>query len=642
MSVSSVLVANQNNIDEWATRTAAILRLWSDNVVGYYEAAKAAAERFDSGTGILSGLGKTAKGAGEATGFIPTDDDVANEKLVQDAVKAISGLNAATRKALREGEITQQEAAEEIKANNAARIAYLRQGLTNEQQVYSDTIEQLKDALSKREITEELFVELAKRASEENIKIRKDSIAEMFAIQATESKYDSQRVQLKQQMWSEIGAVNLEGSKRQREFEELILKEETLTFERRKQLLLQFAEENNKVLDQAAQREFEQVKAHAERRKEQGYSIFAEDIKIAEAEIKLLEKKFENRKYVLLKSLQLELALLENDAEKRKAILAKPLDEIENLAKDSFSNLQSVFAKTPSDELHKFILKLSKLLNDLSLDTATSAEEIKKLLDLRTQLQIGLAPDTPMPKKDKPSPSAGTDELTDFEQTIRDRFTGLADVMTQMKFMALDAFQAMADGFGAMVEQWVLYGNAGEGGLRKMVASVLANVARIAATYAIMSLAAAALATTVWGAALLGGTPAQFLQAAALFGAVAVAAAVAGRFTAGNLFQQTSEQAATAGSGSSGNASSSPSTFTQNPSTEAGRESPIFAELLNSVRGLSNSVAGLEAKITSMSPNDIVSVAAESNDGTFTRAVHNEMGKHDGLRTDLGLRLGLT
>lgn len=110
--------------------------------------------------------------------------------------------------------------------------------------------------------------------------------------------------------------------------------------------------------------------------------------------------------------------------------------------------------------------------------------------------------------------------------------------------LGLQAFSSLAQGFGQMVANWVLYGDQGGSSLRKMTAQILANVAQTAATYAIMCLAAAALATTVFGAALLGGTPAQFLAAAALFGAVAVGTALVGRAVAGDSFKQANNQSA--------------------------------------------------------------------------------------------------
>lgn len=117
--------------------------------------------------------------------------------------------------------------------------------------------------------------------------------------------------------------------------------------------------------------------------------------------------------------------------------------------------------------------------------------------------------------------------------------------------MAVGVFNQVGDAFGSMVANWVLYGNQGGNTFRKMAAQILASVAQQAATLAIMSLAYAALATTGVGAILLGGTPAQFLAAAAMFGAVAVTAAVAGRLVAGNAFQQQTGSATGKLSGSS-------------------------------------------------------------------------------------------
>lgn len=118
------------------------------------------------------------------------------------------------------------------------------------------------------------------------------------------------------------------------------------------------------------------------------------------------------------------------------------------------------------------------------------------------------------------------------------------------------AAQALAQGVGQMVNTWVLYGNTGGNSVRKMTAQILAGLAAQAAQMALMCLAYAAFSTTVIGAAMTGGTPAQFLQAAAFFGAVAVGAAIAGRVIAGDAFKDKgaaggamSGQAATAGGG---------------------------------------------------------------------------------------------
>jgi hypothetical protein len=105
--------------------------------------------------------------------------------------------------------------------------------------------------------------------------------------------------------------------------------------------------------------------------------------------------------------------------------------------------------------------------------------------------------------------------------------------------IALDVFNQVGQAVGQMVANFVLMGSAGTS-FRKFVATILASVAQQAATLAVMCLAYAALASTVIGAILLGGTPHQFLIAAAMFGAVAAGAAIAGRLVAGDSFKQQS------------------------------------------------------------------------------------------------------
>lgn len=121
---------------------------------------------------------------------------------------------------------------------------------------------------------------------------------------------------------------------------------------------------------------------------------------------------------------------------------------------------------------------------------------------------------------------AGADSVKTMEGVLQ-HFGGIA----------LDVFNQVGQAVGQMVANFVLMGSAGTT-FRKFVATILASVAQQAATLAVMCLAYAALATTVIGALLLGGTPHQFLIAAAMFGAVAAGAAIAGRLVAGDSFKQ--------------------------------------------------------------------------------------------------------
>lgn len=130
-------------------------------------------------------------------------------------------------------------------------------------------------------------------------------------------------------------------------------------------------------------------------------------------------------------------------------------------------------------------------------------------------------------------------------------------VFATMKDLGLQAFSSLTQGFGQMIGNWVLYGNLGGMTLRKLAAPVLSQLAATATSYALMCLAAAAFATTAFGAAILGGSPTQFLTAAAAFGAVAIGAAVGGRLLAGDSFSQKTAQQQTSGAyGSAGNGQS--------------------------------------------------------------------------------------
>lgn len=161
-------------------------------------------------------------------------------------------------------------------------------------------------------------------------------------------------------------------------------------------------------------------------------------------------------------------------------------------------------------------------------------------------------------------------QLAELEGGIK----SFQDVATVAFSAVLAGVNQLAQGVGALVQNWVLMGETGPNAFRKLAASILASVAQQAAVLAIMSLAYAALATTAVGAILLGGTPTQFLYAAAMFGAVAVGAAVAGRLVAGNSFKQAGSGASGSGSssGSGRSGSSSSSTSTQPQTINMGRQ----------------------------------------------------------------------
>lgn len=129
-------------------------------------------------------------------------------------------------------------------------------------------------------------------------------------------------------------------------------------------------------------------------------------------------------------------------------------------------------------------------------------------------------------------------------------------------------------------------------------------MAATATVYALMCLAAAALATTVFGGALMGGTPAQFLKAAALFGAVAVGTALAGRAVAGDSFSQT-----TSGGGSGSSDSSRPGIN----STE--RFNGFGNEMRQLVNGVKEEFRAFRQQFTPKSADAVLMAAVGSSEG---------------------------
>lgn len=134
---------------------------------------------------------------------------------------------------------------------------------------------------------------------------------------------------------------------------------------------------------------------------------------------------------------------------------------------------------------------------------------------------------------------------------------------------AIDSF---AFAVGDLVGNWVLLGETGPNAMRKLTASVLAGLAAQATTKAIFQLAE--------GFAMLFVNPAQaaaHFKSAALFGAVAGVAAVAGRSVAGDLFKPQSRGAGDGAGSSGGSGQLNPLALQRNAGPLAPRqEAPII------------------------------------------------------------------
>lgn len=114
-----------------------------------------------------------------------------------------------------------------------------------------------------------------------------------------------------------------------------------------------------------------------------------------------------------------------------------------------------------------------------------------------------------------------------------------------------DAFAGLGQAVGEVVAAFVLYGSAGAS-VRQVTAQILAGVAQQAAVQAVFQLAEgfAKLAMAFFGVPNAGPSAAAHFQAAALYGAVAGIAAVAGRGIAGDSFKNGGQGGGAGGSSS--------------------------------------------------------------------------------------------
>jgi hypothetical protein len=126
-----------------------------------------------------------------------------------------------------------------------------------------------------------------------------------------------------------------------------------------------------------------------------------------------------------------------------------------------------------------------------------------------------------------------SDETVSAADKMNTALTGISANWDSLRTTAGFAINSMLQGIGSMVQSWVLLGSSGGQSLRKFTAQVLAAVAAQAAVLAIFELAKGF-------AALFFNPPeaAAHFKAAALFGSIAVVAAVTGRAFAGDSFNQ--------------------------------------------------------------------------------------------------------
>ncbi|HMF57082.1 MAG TPA: hypothetical protein VK619_12130 [Pyrinomonadaceae bacterium] len=170
--------------------------------------------------------------------------------------------------------------------------------------------------------------------------------------------------------------------------------------------------------------------------------------------------------------------------------------------------------------------------------------------------------------------------ITEKASAGKNALAGLSAAMRDFKNMGKQAFGSFAEGLGQVVENFVLLGTTGPHALRKVTASVLAELAKQATVKALMALAD--------GFVHLFTDPPQAaadFTAAAIYASIAGVSAALGRQTAGDLFQQQSAGtgAATGSSGFGGSTtSSSQPQVTEINRTQAAQ--PLIIHLIHEVK----------------------------------------------------------
>lgn len=200
---------------------------------------------------------------------------------------------------------------------------------------------------------------------------------------------------------------------------------------------------------------------------------------------------------------------------------------------------------------------------------------------------------------------------------IRDEAMQMEEIYRDMGSMVADVTGQMAAGVGALIEAWVLYGDLGPGAVRKMVAAVLAGVAAEAAVKAVFQLAE--------GFAMLFINPAAsaaHFKAAALYGAVAVGAGVAGRAIAGDSFKDKGSKGGS-GSGTGSRGEQTPISRFNESTWISGRNSEGTA-----FQQAADAIDRLEKKISSMRPGDVVTVGAKEAPGVIGNAYNNDVKRN--------------
>lgn len=265
---------------------------------------------------------------------------------------------------------------------------------------------------------------------------------------------------------------------------------------------------------------------------------------------KLTEERFRRELEMARSNAELAIAWAESDREKG---LISEIDFQKRLAIEKESVLLAEKRLLQQREQTAEVLQRLRILeNELTIQTLQDVDAISKAVqDLNPE--IGGAPantaaDT-LEGGDSGGPFDGwTESWKGFFESVLGGAPTIASTIGEIGKILQESFQQMAQAIGQVVQNWVLYGETGPAVMRKILASALASIAAESAVRAIYA--------TAYGFLMLAmhdySAAAAAFQSAAVFGSVAVGAALAGRAIAGDAFKQTAAGGSASSSASSG------------------------------------------------------------------------------------------
>lgn len=302
------------------------------------------------------------------------------------------------------------------------------------------------------------------------------------------------------------------------------------------------------------------------------------------------------------------------------------------------------------DELTEMIGTRENMLRIQQLDLEIATEKLKKENAItealrkqnqeREEMLRGLkkANQRPGTMKKRGEAAGG------FGSGIRDTIGGekwateadmIASSTQRMGQIAGQAINDLAGAMGSLVENWVLYGSATEGGAKKAVASALAMAASQSTVSAIMETAYGIAALTPWGAAIYGPAALHF-KSAALFGLVAAGTALGGRALAGDSFKNDRGGGRASGGGSS---SSSSTESTPDPYSRVSSNAYTSGRR-RSEQLLYDQIERVFGHLTPMKPGDVLVHGMRQKPGAIIGQAAKEARQGRGGR-ELGRSLGL-